>query len=33
MEKEKKSVWGIVLKLIVALATAAAGVFGISACA
>ncbi len=33
MEKEKKSVWGIVLKLIVALATAVAGVLGVGACA
>ncbi|WP_158557848.1 MULTISPECIES: smalltalk protein [Bacteroides] len=32
MSTEKKSVWSIVLKVIVAVATTLAGVFGISSC-
>ena len=32
MEKKSKSVWGIVLKVIVTVATALAGIFGITAC-
>ena len=30
MEKKSKSVWGIVLKVIVTVATALAGIFGIT---
>lgn len=30
--KEKKNVWGILLKVIIAVATAVAGAFGITAC-
>ena len=33
MEKKPKTVWGIVLKVIIAVASAVAGAFGISACA
>lgn len=33
MEKKTKSVWSTVLKVIIAVATAIAGAFGISACA
>lgn len=29
---EKKSVWGIILKVVIAVATAVAGVFGVSSC-
>ena len=29
---EKKSVWGTILKVIIAVATAIAGVFGLNAC-
>lgn len=32
MSTKSKSVWGIVLKTIVAVATAIAGVFGLSSC-
>lgn len=32
MNQNKKSVWGIVLKSIIAVATALAGVFGITSC-
>ncbi len=32
MSTKSKSVWGIVLKVIIAVATAVAGVFGISSC-
>ncbi|WP_366519864.1 smalltalk protein [uncultured Bacteroides sp.] len=32
MEKKSKSAWGIVLKVIVTVATALAGVFGITSC-
>ena len=32
MNTKSKSVWGIVLKVIIAVATAVAGVFGISSC-
>ena len=31
-ERKTKSVWGVVLKVVIALATALAGVFGISSC-
>ena len=33
MEKKPKTVWGIVLKVIIAVASAIAGAFGVSACA
>ncbi len=33
MEKEKKTVWGVILKVIIAVASAIAGAVGISACA
>lgn len=33
MENEKKSVWGIILKVLIAVASAIAGAVGISACA
>ena len=32
MCEKKKSVWGIVLKIVVAVATAIAGMFGITSC-
>lgn len=32
MEKKSKSVWGLVLKVVITVATALAGVFGISSC-
>lgn len=32
MEKKSKSVWGIVLKVIVTVVTALAGAFGITSC-
>lgn len=32
-KSEKKSVWGVVLKVIIAVASAIAGALGISACA
>ena len=32
MSTKSKSVWGVVLKVIIAVATAVAGVFGISSC-
>lgn len=32
MEKKSKSVWGIVLKVIVTVVTALTGVFGITSC-
>lgn len=32
MKKKSKSVWGIVLKVIVTVVTALAGVFGITSC-
>ncbi|MDY3788862.1 smalltalk protein [Bacteroides fluxus] len=32
MEKKSKPVWGIVLKVIITVATALAGAFGFSAC-
>lgn len=33
MSTEKKTVWGVILKVIIAVATAIAGVVGVSACA
>lgn len=32
MEKEKKSVWSVVIKVVIAVASAMAGALGISAC-
>lgn len=32
MKKESKSIWGVILKVVIAVSTTLAGIFGLSAC-
>ena len=32
MKKESKSIWGVILKGVIAISTTLAGIFGLSAC-